>query len=63
MAVASLGSLVILNYSFYALLARRRGGREAMAGIGLHSLHHLTAAVSVPVAVLRTRLAEPEPDD
>ena len=42
------GRSVILNHSFYSLLARRRGGREAVAGIGLHSLHHLTAAASSP---------------
>lgn len=52
-AAASVGALVILNHSFYALLARRRGGREAVAGIGLHSLHHLSAAASVPIALAR----------
>jgi hypothetical protein len=52
-AGVSLGALVILNHSFYALLARQRGGPEAVAGVGLHSLHHLTGAVSVPAALLR----------
>ena len=52
-ATASVGALVILNHSFYALIARRRGGREAVVGVGLHSLHYLTAAASVPAAVLR----------
>lgn len=52
-AAGSVGALVVLNHSFYTLIARRRGGREAVAGVGLHSLHHLTAAASVPVALLR----------
>ena len=50
---ASLGALVVLNHSFYTLLARQRGGPEAVAGVGLHSLHHLTGALSVPAALLR----------
>ena len=33
-AAASLGTLVVLNHSFYALLVRRRGEREAVAGSG-----------------------------
>lgn len=52
----SFGALVLLNYSFYTLIARRRGSQEALAGIGLHSLHHLTAAASVPVALIRRGL-------
>ena len=51
--IGSVGALVVLNHSFYSLLAQRRGGAEAAAGIVLHSLHHLTAAASVPVAVAR----------
>jgi glycosyltransferase involved in cell wall biosynthesis len=52
-ATGSLGTLVLLNRSFYALLARQRGRREAVVGVGLHSLHHLIAAVSVPAGLLR----------
>lgn len=61
LAATSVGALVVLNHSFYSFLARRRGGREAVAGIGLHSLHHLTAAASVPAAVARhaTRRSRP----
>ena len=55
-AAASLGALLILNHSFYSLLAKRRGAREAAAGVGLHSLHHLTAAASVPAALVRHAL-------
>lgn len=52
-ALAATGALLILNRSFYALLARRRGRLEAIAGVGLHALHHLTAAAAVPLGVLR----------
>lgn len=51
-------ALVLLNRSLYALLWRRRGPREAIAGVGLHALHHLAGIVAVPAGVLvdlRTR--------
>jgi GT2 family glycosyltransferase len=51
-AVVGVAVLVALNRSFYALLARRRGRAEAAAGVGLHALHHLVAALSVPVALI-----------
>ena len=51
-AVVCVGALVALNRSFYALLAQRRGRAEAAAGVGLHALHHLVAALSVPVALV-----------
>jgi GT2 family glycosyltransferase len=44
-------ALVALNRSFYALLLRRRGPREAAVGILLHALHHLTGAAAAGVAV------------
>jgi GT2 family glycosyltransferase len=50
--VAALAVLVGLNRSFYALLARRRGRLEAAAGVGLHVIHHLVSAVSVPIAII-----------
>ncbi len=58
-ALAALGVLVALNRSFYELLARRRGRLEAVVGVGLHALHHIVGALSVPVAIvehLRERL-------
>jgi hypothetical protein len=58
-AVAGLCVLITLNRSFYALLWRRGGPRGAVAGVGLHVLHHLTgiAAVGLGMAVhLRERL-------
>ena len=51
-AVVALGVLVALNRSFYALLARRRGRLEAAAGVGLHALHHVVGALSVPIALV-----------
>jgi GT2 family glycosyltransferase len=46
-------SFVLLNRSFYALLLRKRGAREALAGVGLHAIHHLTAAAAVPAAIMQ----------
>jgi GT2 family glycosyltransferase len=51
-AFVGVAALVMLNRSFYSLLARRRGRAEAAAGVGLHVLHHLVGAVSVPVALI-----------
>jgi GT2 family glycosyltransferase len=52
-ALAATSTLLVLNRSFYALLARRRGRLEAIAGVGLHAVHHLTAAAAVPVGLVR----------
>lgn len=51
-AFVALGVLVALNRSFYGLLARRRGPVEAAAGVGLHVLHHVVGALSVPIALV-----------
>lgn len=52
LGVAGAGGLLIaLNRSFYALVLRRRGPREAIAGVGLHVVHHLTATASVPTGL------------
>ncbi len=50
-AAGAVCGLVALNLPFYALLLRRRGPLEAIAGVGLHVVHHLTATVSVPVGL------------
>lgn len=55
-AVALL-ALLGLNRSFYGLLVRRQGPARALAGVGLHGLHHLAAAAAVP-AGLATVAAE-----
>ena len=50
-AVVAFGALVALNRSFYALLLRKRGPRAAVAGVGLHALHHVVGVLSVPIAL------------
>jgi hypothetical protein len=54
-AWAGLGVLLALNHRFYRLLARRRGPGQALAGVGLHVLHHLTSVAAVPLALSRRR--------
>ena len=49
--LAALLVLLVANRDFYALLARRRGVVEAVAGVGLHAVHHLTALAAVPAGV------------
>lgn len=51
LVVAGVGALVGLNLGFYALLLRRLGPLRAIAGVGLHGLHHLVAVAAVPVGV------------
>jgi hypothetical protein len=51
--VLSIAALVAFNASFYGLLARRRGRREAATGVGLHVLHHLAGAASVPAGIVK----------
>jgi len=52
-ALAAAAGLVALNREFFALLARRGGPALALAGLPLLILHHLAAAVSVPVGMLQ----------
>lgn len=54
--LATLGgllALVVLNRDFFALLSRRGGPALAVAGLPLLILHHLAAAVAVPVGLLQ----------
>ena len=51
LAAAALAANLVLDRDLYALLARRGGPRLLLAGVGLHQLHQLSAAASVPVAV------------
>jgi hypothetical protein len=51
-AVGALGAVVVLNRSFYALLARRRGPLDGVLGVALHGLHHLVGVAAVPVGVV-----------
>ncbi|MGZ8750215.1 MAG: hypothetical protein ACXWYP_04960, partial [Pseudonocardia sp.] len=53
------------NRDFYVLLARRRGVADAVAGVGLHAVHHLTALAAIPAGVavhLRDRRAHDQQD-
>jgi hypothetical protein len=51
LAAAALLANLALDRDLYALLARRGGPRLLAAGIGLHQLHQLCAAASVPAAL------------
>jgi glycosyltransferase involved in cell wall biosynthesis len=52
LAAGSLGALALANASFYALLARSTGRRNAVLGVGLHAIHHLTAVLSIPAGIV-----------
>jgi GT2 family glycosyltransferase len=51
LATAALATNLVLDRDLYALLARRDGARLLLAGVGLHQLHQLAAAASVPAAI------------
>lgn len=51
LAAAALLAGLVLDRDLYALLARRGGPRLLLAGVGLHQLHQLAAAASVPTAL------------
>jgi len=51
-AAAALGALLALNADLYRLLLRRRGPREAVAGVGLHVVHHLVSVAALPLGAL-----------
>ena len=57
LAVGALLASLALDRKLYALLARRGGPKLLAAGVGLHQVHQLTAAASVPAA-LALHLAE-----
>ena len=50
-AAAAVLAMICSNMSFYVLLGRQGGTRLALAGVPLHLLHHLTAALSLPLGV------------
>jgi GT2 family glycosyltransferase len=56
-ALAALALTAWLNRSLYALLARRGGPGLAVAGVGLHLIHQLTAAISAAVGAAAHLLA------
>jgi GT2 family glycosyltransferase len=50
--VAATLALVLLNRPLYGLLWRRRGPTEAVIGVALHAIHHLTGIAAVPAGVV-----------
>ncbi|HEU0304428.1 MAG TPA: glycosyltransferase [Gaiellaceae bacterium] len=52
-ALCGLVALAGLNADLYDLLLRRGGPKLAAAGLGLHTVHHVTGAAAVPVGVAR----------
>lgn len=52
LAAAALLANLVLDRDLYALLARRGGPKLLAAGVGLHQVHQLTAAASVPAALV-----------
>lgn len=58
LAAAALLANLVLDRDLYALLARRGGPPLLLAGIGLHQLHQLTAAASVPTAIAMHAIEE-----
>jgi GT2 family glycosyltransferase len=49
--LASAAALLVLNRRFYALLLRREGPARAAAGVGLHTVHHLTGVAAAATAL------------
>jgi GT2 family glycosyltransferase len=46
-------AFVVLNASFYKLVARKRGPSQAAVVVGLHAAHHLAGMAAVPLGVIR----------
>jgi hypothetical protein len=51
-AVAAATVATGANVRFYRLLARRMGPVGVAAGVPLHALHYLSAAVAVPLGIV-----------
>lgn len=51
-AAGAVASLLVLNRRLYLLLHRRFGAVHAALGVPLHVLHHVTAAIAVPLGLL-----------
>jgi glycosyltransferase involved in cell wall biosynthesis len=60
-ATVALAALIVLNRDLYALILRRRGPLQAVAGVGLHAVHHLASAAAVPAGIVAF-LADPDRD-
>jgi Glycosyl transferase family 2 len=53
LAGTSAAALLALNARFYALLARREGPARTLAGVALHTVHHLTGVAAAATALAR----------
>jgi hypothetical protein len=51
-AAAGIGAEVVLNRDLFSLLHKRLGARGAIAGVGLHTVHQLTAVAAVPAGLV-----------
>src|SRR5262249_47338451 len=51
-AGGALLAVLALNVRFYALLVRRRGVLQAVAGVVLHIVHQLVAVAALPVGLI-----------
>lgn len=51
LVAGGVGGLVGLNRAFYLVLLQRMGPVHALAGVGLHGLHHLVAIAAVPAGI------------
>jgi hypothetical protein len=49
---AGIAAEIALNRDLLALLHERLGPRGAIAGVGLHTVHQLTAVAAVPAGLL-----------
>jgi GT2 family glycosyltransferase len=52
LAAAGIGAGIVLNRDLFTLLHERLGVRGAVAGVGLHTVHQLTAVVAVPAGLI-----------
>jgi GT2 family glycosyltransferase len=52
LVLAAAGAFVALNARFYGVLRRKRGAGGAVAGVGLHALHHALALMAVPAGLV-----------
>ncbi len=51
-ALTALLAMLVLHHDLYALVARRAGAAGAVAGVGLHAIHHAAAVASVPIGLI-----------
>lgn len=55
LAASALAAGAVLNRDLIALLHKRLGVRGALAGLGLHTIHQLTAVAAVPAGIVASR--------